>query len=158
MREGRLRARLRRLEESVPPPDPGVPAWELAAAEELVGTLGAEHGQRLQDEVDALGAWDEAPPDTPRPETPLYDELQRRLRYHDPELEGRKGPLALPPAVAEVYLSEPEARYLYHRCEDCAYAVPAIWQYPGQHPVDSPRWRVFFPRCPLCGGPTGYCT
>ena len=62
-------------------------------------------------------------------------------------------PLALPPAVAQVYLNDPNSIAI-HDCEDCGYEVPigcALSNTSPPKPV-----RSYFERCPLCGGKTGY--
>ena len=152
----RLGSRLHRLERSLPSPEPGLSAWESEAWDQLVRTLSSEHERLLEEEIDALCAFVEAPDGGRRPQTPLLDQVFRRVQEHDPRLSGPKGPPALPPVVAEVYLNEPEACFLSQRCRDCKYAVPAVWeQHPDGQAGAFPRWRVYFPRCPLCGGPTG---
>ena len=151
----RLGARLKRLEASMPPATEPIPEWERQAWEQLMSTMSERHAAIIEDEADALYAWATTPEGSPRPQTPLYDQALRRVLDHDPLLTGPKGPLALPPEVADLYLNEPEARNTTQRCRDCSYAVPAIWEYPGRHPVASAAWRIFFPRCPLCGGPIG---
>jgi hypothetical protein len=62
-------------------------------------------------------------------------------------------PLALPPAVAQVYLDEP-GLVAIHDCEDCGYEVPIGYPEPQASP--SKPVRIYFERCPLCGGKTGY--
>jgi hypothetical protein len=62
-------------------------------------------------------------------------------------------PLALPPAVAQMYLDDPGSIAI-HDCEDCGYEVPigcALPHISPPKPVTS-----YFDRCPLCGGKTGY--
>ena len=58
---------------------------------------------------------------------------------------------AMPPAVAEVYLS-PEKYSGFalplHDCEDCGFKVPNV-SHPGEP-------HGLFTRCPLCGGRTGW--
>ena len=68
-------------------------------------------------------------------------------------------PVALPLEVAAVYLDDGHA-WPKHACRVCGYRVPwaAAYEYhrggvPMQH-VQVPERRPF-PRCPLCGGPTG---
>jgi len=58
--------------------------------------------------------------------------------------------LAMPPAVAEVYVSDVAAMPL-HDCEDCGFRVPVT---PGEY-KGKPAVR-HFEACPLCGGRTGY--
>jgi hypothetical protein len=55
------------------------------------------------------------------------------------------GPLALPKAVADVYLSDPETLPI-HRCEKCGYRIPT-YAGPG-----SEQREAYFTKCPLCGG------
>jgi hypothetical protein len=65
------------------------------------------------------------------------------------------GPLALPEAVAQVYLEDPAAHPL-HVCQVCDYQVP--YRTPthrgdghgGTVQVQEPR--KYFDSCPLCGG------
>ena len=65
----------------------------------------------------------------------------------------RGTPLAMPTEVADVYSRFPEARPL-HECEECGYAVPFEQARPLSVPP-APE-RVFFERCPLCGGRVGW--
>ena len=55
------------------------------------------------------------------------------------------GPLALPRAVAQVYLDDPDTLPI-HRCEACGYRIPT-YAGPG-----SEQREVYFTECPLCGG------
>jgi hypothetical protein len=61
-------------------------------------------------------------------------------------------PLALPPAVAQVYLDDPGVVAI-HDCEDCGYEVPIGY---AEHANPPKPVRIYFDRCPLCGGKTGY--
>ena len=63
-------------------------------------------------------------------------------------------PLALPASVVSVYLDDPAAVAL-HDCEDCGYVVPFGCPEPYAEPPKPAR--VYFQRCPLCGGKVGYC-
>lgn len=56
-------------------------------------------------------------------------------------------PRALPPELIRVYLEEPRALPL-HSCKGCGLAIPVA--------PDGTSEKVFFPRCPSCGGPTGW--
>jgi hypothetical protein len=62
-------------------------------------------------------------------------------------------PLALPPAVAQVYLDDPGVVAIYD-CEDCGYEVPIGYAEPHTSPPKPVR--RYFDQCPLCGGKTGY--
>jgi hypothetical protein len=55
------------------------------------------------------------------------------------------GPLALPKAVAEIYLHDPSALPI-HECERCDYLIPT-YRGPG-----SEQREVYFVECPVCGG------
>src|SRR5687767_6069612 len=109
-------ARLKRLER-LPPAVPHVPAWQQDAWVRLMSTLSAEHARVIEAETDALCAWLDAGGDGHRPPTPLSDEAFRRVDAQDARLTGAKGPLALPPAVADVYLTQ-SGTFLYQRCRD----------------------------------------
>ena len=58
--------------------------------------------------------------------------------------------LAMPPAVAEVYLTDPAAMPL-HDCADCGFRIPVT---PGEYKGKPARRH--FEACPLCGGRIGY--
>ena len=62
-------------------------------------------------------------------------------------------PLALPPVVAQVYLDDPGVVAI-HDCENCGYEVPMGYGEP--HASPAKPLRIYFDRCPLCGGKTGY--
>jgi len=62
-------------------------------------------------------------------------------------------PLALPPVVAQVYLDDP-CLVAIHDCENCGYEVPIGYAEPHTNPPKPVR--IYFDRCPLCGGKTGY--
>jgi hypothetical protein len=62
-------------------------------------------------------------------------------------------PLALPPAVAQVYLDDPGSIAI-HDCEDCGYEVPIGYSESLGSPAKAVR--RYFDRCPLCCGKTGY--
>jgi hypothetical protein len=62
-------------------------------------------------------------------------------------------PLALPPEVAAIYLSGEYSASVYD-CEDCGYDLPVLW--PDPHAIPPTPLRVYFPRCPLCGGTVGW--
>ncbi len=62
-------------------------------------------------------------------------------------------PDAGPPALIQVYLTDPEAMPL-HDCADCGLAVPVR---PGRlYACVETAERVYFPLCPACGAPTGH--
>jgi predicted RNA-binding Zn-ribbon protein involved in translation (DUF1610 family) len=56
----------------------------------------------------------------------------------------------MPPAVAEVYLTDVVAMTL-HDCEDCGFHAPVTSGECNGKPA-----RRHFEACPLCGGRTGY--
>jgi hypothetical protein len=58
-------------------------------------------------------------------------------------------PLALPFSVASVYLDDPNVMAA-HDCEECGYRVPVGCPEPLAIPPKPVR--VYFERCPLCGG------
>ena len=58
-------------------------------------------------------------------------------------------PIALPAAVARVYLEDEHCRSA-HACQVCHYRVPYHEGYGGQAPRPP-----YFPTCPLCAGPVG---
>jgi hypothetical protein len=60
--------------------------------------------------------------------------------------------LAMPPAVAEVYLTEPDS-HPFEQCRDCGLVLPLgieFWIGGQHHPLE--HW---FEACPLCGGSVG---
>lgn len=63
-------------------------------------------------------------------------------------------PERIPMALIDVYLRDPEAAPLY-QCEECGLAVP-VRPNRALGPDAEPE-QVYFPRCPVCGGQTGYC-
>ena len=66
-------------------------------------------------------------------------------------------PVAMPAALVEVYLADPDAEPL-DDCADCGLAVPVRVGRRAGHEVVGER--PYFPACPCCGGRTGphaYC-
>ena len=61
-------------------------------------------------------------------------------------------PHAMPAALVEVYLADPDAEPL-HDCERCGLAVPVRVSRRAGHEVVGER--AYFPACPCCGGQTG---
>lgn len=68
------------------------------------------------------------------------------------EVENRPLPDSLPDDLVSVYLSDTEAEPLYD-CENCGLSVPVRAGHRGGHEPSCDR--VYFPRCPHCGGRTG---
>ena len=62
-------------------------------------------------------------------------------------------PLVFPAAVASIYLSGEYSATTYD-CEDCGYDLPTKWPNPNANPP-TPQ-RIYFERCPLCGGNVGW--
>jgi hypothetical protein len=58
-------------------------------------------------------------------------------------------PVALPPAMVEVYLAGTPATMPHHDCEDCGYPVPVTGFFAASS-------IYHFPLCPLCKGVTGW--
>jgi hypothetical protein len=58
---------------------------------------------------------------------------------------------ALPAALIQVYLDDPEAMPL-HNCTVCDVAIPIR---PDYREFDDVPQKLYFPECPCCGGPTG---
>lgn len=128
------------------------------AAQMLEATMSPEYLELLKAEVESIDRQyvPEVRLDGTPCGTPLLDEARRRIQqYLDAWRYGgshRLRPLALPPAVAAVYVKEAGTYFTSNECEDCGYEVPAVWEY-GQ---GFSRWHKFFENCPLCGGKTGY--
>jgi len=117
-----------------------------SALRKLLATMDQKHARivvsdlaRLRDPTTACGAR-------------FGDLTVAAIQYVDGHI--REGlPLALPAAVAQVYLDDPGVVAI-HDCEDCGYEVPigcALSNTGPPKPV-----RTYFDRCPLCGGKTGY--
>jgi hypothetical protein len=68
------------------------------------------------------------------------------------EVEDRPLPEQLPDDLFMVYLSDTEAEPLFD-CEECGLPVPVRAGRRGGHEPNCDR--VYFPRCPHCGGRTG---
>jgi len=62
-------------------------------------------------------------------------------------------PLEFPPEVASIYLSG-EYSATEYECEDCGYDLPTKW--PDRNANPRTPMRIYFERCPLCGGKVGY--
>jgi hypothetical protein len=86
-------------------------------------------------------------------EGPRYSKLTiNALRYIYCHLSDGT-PLALPFSVAVVCLEDPDVVAI-HDCEDCGYQVPV--GCPERLAIPPKPVRVYFDRCPLCGGRVGY--
>jgi hypothetical protein len=68
------------------------------------------------------------------------------------EVDDRPLPPTLPDSLVSVYLNDTEAEPLYD-CERCGLPVPVRAGRRGGHEPSCDR--VYFPRCPSCGGHTG---
>lgn len=68
------------------------------------------------------------------------------------ELEDRPLPSRIPDDLVAVYLSDTEAEPLYD-CEQCGLSIPVRAGHRGGHEPSCDR--VYFARCPHCGGRTG---
>lgn len=113
-------------------------AWHL-----LVSTMAAEHYSRI---VLELGGWKAEPTAGLGGVTLLAVMANRMVKA---AARGRWfTPLALPPAVCQVYLQDLDARP-QHECEDCAFPVPV------RPSTQDEQERVYFERCPICAGATG---
>jgi len=122
-------------------------AWAI-----MQQTMSEEHA-RLVVEAYAAGAHDVRNPEFNTPGSRLLRrclDAMSRLKYrHWPDTEiAAEVVLAMPPAVAEVYLKH-DAMAL-HDCADCGFEVPIT---PGGNGVSAVR---HFEACPFCGGRTGY--
>jgi hypothetical protein len=115
-------------------------------------TMSPEHARLVVDAY-AAGAQDIGSPEYHTPAGRLMRrclDAMSRLNYrHWPDTEiAAEVVLAMPPAVAEIYLKH-DAMAL-HDCADCGFEVPIT---PGGNGVSAVR---HFETCPLCGGRTGY--
>ncbi len=136
--------------------------WEKALAA-LASTMSKEHYAHVANELHKMNKLDVANPEVSNLTRQfiymaelMADDLAR------PEKERR--PWALPPEVAEVYLTYPEAVALAN-CNTCHCYLPLL---PGRNLSELHMWeRNFFPKCPLCdaagrggsrGGQTSYCS
>jgi hypothetical protein len=77
----------------------------------------------------------------------------RGLRMWLRNIAAQESPLpkSLPPALVQVYLSDPEA-IPSHDCAECGVAIPIR---PSCLNYEDEPAEVYFPSCPCCGGPTG---
>jgi hypothetical protein len=72
-----------------------------------------------------------------------------RVRNHLKENQ----PLVFPAEVAGIYLSGEYSATKYD-CEDCGYDLPTKW--PDRYANPPTPMRIYFERCPLCGGKVGW--
>jgi hypothetical protein len=111
-------------------------AWAIMSE-----TMSEEHARMVVDAY-AAGMQDVRHPEWGSPAGTLLrrclDALHRRPFGPDTQIKPEVA-LAMPPDVADVYLSDPDALPL-HSCEDCGYRVP----------------HQYFQECPLCGGRVGW--
>jgi hypothetical protein len=124
-------------------------AWAI-----MQQSMNAEHA-RLVVEAYAAGAQRVESSDFNTPGGRLLrhclDAMSRLEHRHWPETDiAAEVILAMPPDVAQVYLTEGAAIPL-HDCEECGFRVPIT---PGEY-QGKPAQRHFV-ACPLCGGRTGY--
>ena len=117
--------------------------WALG---KLLETMDQKHARIVQDEVASLRD------PTKTPGARFSDLTVAAIEYVEGHIQNGL-PLALPPAVAQVYLDEP-GLVAIHDCEDCGYEVPI--GYAELHANPPKPARIYFDRCPLCGGKTGY--
>jgi hypothetical protein len=134
-----------------PNPEPR-PATEedmryTATLEALLQRMNPRHAELVKEE---LGQWAQAR--ARRGRHACSNLLFAVFHYITGHLEAGT-PLELPTAVAAVYLQDPEASPQYD-CEDCGYDVPFAWADTRSEPPKPPT--VYFERCPLCGGKTGW--
>jgi hypothetical protein len=117
-----------------------------SALGKLLETMDQKHARIVRDEVASLRD------PTKTPGARFSDLTVATILYVEGHI--RDGlPLALPPAVAQVYLDD-SGLVAIHDCEDCGYEVPIGYAEPQASPPKPVR--IYFDRCPLCGGKTGY--
>jgi hypothetical protein len=145
----RYETRLRRLEARQPrprPPEPPDPVWEAQVTrwlERLITSMAPEHFPLLMAYVNDIGGCQHAVCPVPQGLTRHLDILRGWIAEED-------RPIALPPSVVDIYLTQPRATGPWgHDCEDCGYPVPVTGFF------EAPTVR-HFPRCPLCEGVTGW--
>ena len=147
---GRRAERIARLEArlaAVCPPEPRLSEEDLQALQalqatwdRLAATMAPEHVQWVIDD------WENGH----RPPSRLTQVVEDMIRWRPPDHL-----LTLPPEVAAVYLTDPAAHPVYD-CENCGYRVPMRPEWwEGGKPMKHFPPIVYFPTCPLCGGPTG---
>jgi hypothetical protein len=159
---GNLSGRLTRLEEWVTiaeasAPDPGegerIRRYEAALAA-LAATMDAGHF-RLAAEVWRRQA--DGEPHPPGSEGAIHLARQAEGLIHAAVDGERHFRLALPPAVAAVYLEH--AVWPYDRCAECKLLLPYATEYwRGGTPMQHVPAVHFFERCPDCGGPVEHDT
>jgi hypothetical protein len=147
-----LNGRLQAIEERLPPdpgPDPEPdPAW-IALATELLATMDPDHIRQV---VEAQHAHERG--EKPEPGAAHLLRVVRNLitSTYRQEVEfgkARNFRLALPPAVAAVFLREPAA-WPDDQCAECGLLLPHEWhRTPATGAVRKVR---HFERCPDCGG------
>lgn len=157
---GHLDRRIERIESFIPVPTPGaVQAAEatqrryLDVWDALVSTMAPEHVEMLSDAVEAHGYVSRDGSLSIAYEAGNFARTASRMVAE--AVAGRlQGPLALPEAVARIYLDDPRASRT-HECERCGYRVPIhSGTQLGNMVID--RSRRYFDHCPLCGGQCGY--
>ena len=116
-------------------------------------TKTSEEHARLVVEAYAAGAHDGRSPEFHTPAGRLLRrclDAMSRLKYRHWPYTKIAGEimLAMPPAVAEIYLKH--HAIALHDCADCGFEVPIT---PGGNGTSAVQ---HFEACPLCGGRTGY--
>jgi hypothetical protein len=147
-----LRARVQRLEaqqrrNARVPPDPAQQAIWQAQVERwvlrLIDSMAPDHYPLLQAWLHDLDGCRHAPCPVPQGLTRHLDILRGWIAQED-------RPIALPPSVVDIYLTQPRATEPWgHDCEDCGYPIPVTGFF------EAPTVR-HFPRCPCCEGVTGW--
>jgi hypothetical protein len=137
-----LSQRIQRLEAALPPLQKKEPVcfppWLGEIFNKLLSTMDPTHARLVRDDFRGLA--------TGREGGILEGLAIERVGVHLEEAR----PLALPPAVAAIYLKCEHAS-VSHQCEDCGYEVP-VWI---PHQYSKEPILKYFPQCPLCGGNTG---
>jgi hypothetical protein len=152
-----LEQRVERLEQlaAESTEEPEIDPWWQAyydAFDALLRTLSAEHAGLIIAEEEAKFAHYERTGELYRT-SKLYDRFHSLCIAQAQPQERHPRPFALPPAVCDVLIEDPEAEVMqgWSECEDCRLSLPhKKWAGP-PHKVES-----IFDTCPLCGGRVGY--
>ncbi len=134
------------------------PWWQAYydAFDALLRTLSDEHAGLIIAEEEARRGHYERTGELYRT-SKLYDRFHSLCIAQAQPQERRPRPFALPPAVCDVLIEDPEAEFRmgWCECEDCGLSLPhkksADEKLPGRPQIDP-----IFPTCPLCGGRVGY--
>jgi hypothetical protein len=135
-------------------PESAPPSAEELAREALWQAQATRWLERLIDSMapnhyPLLRAWLEDRNGCRHATCPVPPGLERHLGILRGWIGQEDRPIALPPAVVEVYLAGTPATTPHEDCEDCGYPCPVTGFFAAPT-------TVHFPLCPLCQGVTGW--